>query len=84
MFVGKDKLGFVFLILIVGKGEFVINLVEYKGKFAKLSYLIIITIVWLTGVGSNIVGPLQTILNKGIMPYVDIINLLSANRTIIP
>ena len=44
----------------------------------------IITKVWLTGVGSNIVGPLQTILNKGIMPYVDIINLLSANRTKIP
>ena len=35
------KLGFVFLILIVDKGEFVINLVEYKEKFAKLSYLLL-------------------------------------------
>ena len=35
-------------------------------------------------VGANIVRPLQTILNKGIMPYADIINLLSANRTKIP
>ena len=57
----------------MGKGKLVF--IEYKGKFAKLSYFIIITIVWLTGVGSNTVGPLQTILNKGIMPYVDIINL---------
>ena len=63
------KLGFVFFILIVGQGKFVLNLVEYRGKFAKLSYLIIITTVWLTGVGSNIVGPLQTSLYIGILPY---------------
>ena len=30
----------------------------------------IITRVWLTGVGSTIGGPLQTILNKGIIPCV--------------
>ena len=36
-----DKLGVVFLILIVDKGVFVINLVEYKEIFAKLSYLLL-------------------------------------------
>ena len=35
----------------------------------------IITKVWLTGVGDIIDVPLQTILNKGVMSYVDIINL---------
>ena len=32
-------------------------------------------ITMLTGVGDIIDVPLQTILNKGIMPYADIINL---------
>ena len=34
--VGKDlfdKFGFVFFILIVGKGKFVLNLIVYKEKF---------------------------------------------------
>ena len=42
------------------------------------------TKVWLTVVGDIIDVPLQTILNKGIMPYVYIWNLLFANRIKIP
>ena len=41
----------------VGKGKLVF--IEYKGKFAKLSYFIIITIVWLTGVGDIIDVPFE-------------------------
>ena len=65
----------------MNKDEFVINLLSIK--ICKIHIVKVITKVWLTGVGSNIVGPLQTILNKGIMSYADIINLYSVNRTII-
>ena len=42
------------------------------------------TKVWLTVVGDITDVPLQTSLNKGIMPYVYIWNLLFANRIKIP
>ena len=42
------------------------------------------TKVWLTVVGYITDVPLQTSLNKGIMPYVYIWNLLFANRIKIP
>lgn len=43
-----------------------------------------ITKVWLTVVGDITDVPLQTSLNKGIMPYVYIWNLLFVNRIKIP
>ena len=47
----------MFFSLIVVQGMLIF--IECKGKFAKLSYLIIITIVWLTGVGDIIDVPFE-------------------------